>query len=210
MGAVIVFIPQWGWRLRAMLSPNVYENERELTAQNEVLKAQLAKYQVVAAQLPNDLPNYGRAMVFSRYPTNFRNELLIDAGAREGIATGKAVVIQVATSSFVLIGRIQSVSGETAVVQTVFDPAFKMPVRIGSHGYDGLLVGGVYPKIASILKNILVQKGDIVTSADSALPYGLPVAEIGAVSVSSDNLFQEAALDFAYDVNGVQTVLVAK
>jgi cell shape-determining protein MreC len=210
MVAIIVFVPQWGWSLRAMFSPSVHENTQDLVAEEESLKAQLAQYQVVAEQLPNSLPNYARAMVYSRYPTNFRNELLIDAGAHEGISVGKAVVIQAATSSYVLIGRIQSVSNDMAVVQTVFDPAFKMPVRVGSHGYDGLLIGGVSPRVASILKKVAVQAGDIVVSADTVLPYGLPVAEVSNVAISSDNLFQDASLNFAYDINGVQTVLIAK
>ena len=210
IGAVIVFIPRWGWYLHAMFSPVVHQNPSDIVAENEELKAQLAQYQVIAEQLPHNAPNYVRAMVYSRYPTNFRNELLINAGARDGLAVGAAVFIQPASSSYVLIGKIQSIAVNAAVVQTVFDPAFKIPVRIGPHGYDGLLIGGVYPRVASILKNVMVNSGDVVASVDAALPYGMPVAEVESASMSSDNLFQEASLSFAYDINGVQTVLVTR
>jgi len=49
---------------------------------------------VVAAELPTSSPATIRAMVYSRYPMNFRNELLVNAGADEGVATGSAVMFQ--------------------------------------------------------------------------------------------------------------------
>jgi cell shape-determining protein MreC len=212
MVAIIVFVPQWGWWLRAMLSPvapsqGISENA---AAENLALMAQLAQYRTVAAQLPNAAPNYVRAMVYSRYPSDLRNEFLIDAGTDDGIGVGKAVVIQAATSSYVLVGKIQSVAADTAVVETVFDPSFRMPVRVGAHGYDGLLVGGVYPTVTSVLKGAAIQTGDVVVNAGASLPYGLPVAEIGNIGATPDNLFQGASLTFSYDVNGIQTVLVAQ
>ena len=149
-------------------------------------------------------------MVYARYPVNARSEFLIDAGTQDGIGIGKAVVIEAATSSYVLIGRVQSVANDTAVVQTVFDSAFRMPVRVGPHGYDGLLVGGVNPVVTSISKNVAVQMGNVVESADASSTYGLPIAEVGSVGATSDNLFQGASLIFAYDINGIQTVLVAR
>ena len=149
-------------------------------------------------------------MVFSRYPANFRNELLISVGASDGVATDTAVVIEPATSSYVLIGRIKNVFDHTSLVQTVFDSGFKMPVRIGPHGYDALFVGGAIPEATSIQKSSRLNVGDVVIAADKGVPYGLPMAEVSGVSISADNLFEQAPLDFGYDIGSVQAVLGAE
>ncbi len=208
VAVVVVFIaPSYGWKIRMWLSPQAaaQPDAPSLVAENEALMAQLALLQGVAAQLPQASSNYIRAIVYSRYPFNFKNELLVNVGADQKVAVGKAVVFQ-----GVLIGTVEKVFPDTALVQTVFDSNFKMPVRVGAQGYDALLVGGASPIATSIKKDAPVAAGTIVYSAAPGLPYGLPVAIIASTSTSPDTLFEEAALDFAYDVDGVQAVLIAK
>jgi cell shape-determining protein MreC len=213
---IIIFLPSIGWKLHSWLAPSIPQDNGGLAVENVALKAALAQYATVARALPDIPQNYIPAMVYSRYPTNFRSELLINAGTREGVTAGRAVVIEVATPAsaraglYVLIGKVQAAFGDTAVVQTVFDPAFRMPVRIGAKGYDALFAGGAAPKAASILKTASVQPGDVVSAADPALPYGLAVAEVAGVNISPDSLFQEAALNFQYDLNDIQAVLIQK
>ncbi len=43
-------------------------------------------------------------MVYSRYPMNFKNELLTSAGSDDGVATGDAVIFQ-----GMLIGQVRTV-----------------------------------------------------------------------------------------------------
>lgn len=176
-----------------------------LIAENDQLKAQLAELQGIAAELPTSTPNYLRAMVYSRYPLNFKNELFVDAGTDDGVATGSAVVYQ-----GLLIGRVVEAWPHYAAVQTVFDNDFRLPVRIGAGGYDGLLTGGSYPFVASIAKSSPVAAGDIVASAAPGVPYALPMGEIQSTSTSPDNLFEQASIVFPYDINQVETVLIAK
>ena len=97
-----------------------------------------------------------------------------------------------------------------SIVQTIFDGDFKIPVKIGNSLYDGLLIGGISPKIGSISKKALINNGDVIIIADSAFPYGLPIGTIRDVKISSDNLFQEATIDFAYDMQNINSVLVQK
>lgn len=208
---MLVFLaPQEGWRLRAWLSPRPQavdpSTAQNLQAENQALTAQLYQLQGVAAEFPSIPAHYMPAMVYSRYPFNFKNEILINAGANEGVTAGKAVLYQ----GGVLIGTVEAVFPDSSLVQTVLDGNFKMPVRIGAKGYDALLVGGASPRATSILQSASVHAGDVVYTAAPNLPYGLPIAVVTAVSVSRDNLFQEASLDFAYDMNTVQTVLVAQ
>lgn len=216
LAALIFFAPQEGWQLRAWLSPQLpggatsaigtsSAGGEDLAAQNEALKAQLAELENIASQIPNASTSYVRAMVYSRYPFNFKNELLINAGSRDGITAGKAVIFQE-----ILIGTVENAFSDSALVETVLDSNFKMPVRVGSAGYDALLVGGASPALTSIVKTARINAGDIVYTAAPGIPYGLPVAIVAATSTSPDNLFEDATLNFAYDMNAVQTVLVAQ
>jgi rod shape-determining protein MreC len=214
---LIFFVPSFGWTLRTWLSPalggsaesnNASTSPGEsptLAAQNDALQAQLAALQVVASQLPTSTPNTIRAMVYSRYPMNFRNELLVNAGANVGVTSGAAVMFQ-----GMLIGQVLKVFPDESLVQTIFDNDLKMPVRIGASGTDGLLQGGADPVVGSIANTAAVAPGAIVYSAAPGIPYAQPIAGVVATSTSADSLFQQATLSFPYDINNVETVLIMK
>jgi rod shape-determining protein MreC len=216
LAVLIFFAPSYGWAIRGWLSPapgaqnnmnagGSQAEDQSLSAENDALKAQLATLQVVESQLPTSSPGEIRAMVYSRYPMNFRNELLVSAGSDSGVVTGTAVVFQ-----GMLIGQVQQVFLHQSLVQTIFDNNVKMPVRIGSGGVNGLLQGGSYPMVGSIATVAPLTPGDIVYSAAPGIPYALPIAQVVATSTSADSLFQQATLGFPYDVNNIETVLIMK
>jgi cell shape-determining protein MreC len=212
----ILFAPSYGWKLRRFISPEqTYFGSQTATgdaadtssfaAENAALKAQIATYQTVASQLPQNSAKYIRAMVYSRYPFNFKNELLVNAGAVEGVATGSAAVFQ-----GVFIGHVTKVFSHESLIQTVFDSSFEMPVRVSTSSYDGLFHGGTYPNVGSLAKTANLQVGDVIYTAAPGLPYGLPVGEVSATSTSPDSLFTQATASFLYDINEIQTVLIAQ
>ena len=211
--SVIVFMPSYGWKLRQWLSPSNVDNGNNggdaenpgLAAENDELKAEVATYAAIAAQLPQAPKNEIRGLVYSRYPFNFKNELLVNAGSLDGVAIGSAVTYQK-----LLIGKVAAIFPHEALVETIFDSEFKLPVRIGSASYDGLFEGGAYPKVGSIAKSAMLKSGDIVYAAAPGLPYGMPIGEVNVTSTSNDSLFTEAAMSFPYDINEVQTVLIAE
>ena len=163
---LIFFEPSYGWRLRQWLSPqNVSQADpNSVSAENVTLKAQLAELQAVQSEIPKAPQGYLRAMVYSRYPMNFKNEILVDAGADKGVVVGKAVLF-----GNIFIGKVIDIFPGSALVQTVFDGDFKMPVRVGPSGYDALCVGGVYPKAGSISKNASLANGDVVITGGRKL-----------------------------------------
>lgn len=215
LAALIFFAPSYGWTLRAWLSPSPggaaggaaasQADSQTLATQNDALQAQLAELQVVASELPTSTAGEVRAMVYSRYPMNFRNELLVNAGTAQGVASGSAAIFQ-----GMLIGQVKSAFAGSSLVQTVFDDSLKMPVRIGATGVNGLLQGGSDPTVGSIAEGSAVAPGDIVYSAAPGLPYGLPIATVAATGTSPDNLFEQASLSFPYDVNNIETVLIVQ
>jgi rod shape-determining protein MreC len=206
----VVFEPSYGWKLRQVFTPtNIAlqsgDASNNLVTENESLKAQLATLQVVAAELPTSSANYIRAMVYSRYPLNFKNELMVNAGTNDGVLVGSAAVFQ-----GLFVGRVVAVGSNYATVQTVFDNNFKIPVRVSSGGYDGLLTGGSDPFVASITKKSSIAAGDVISTAAPGMPYALPIGEVMATSTSADNLFEQATLVFPYDINNIQTILITK
>lgn len=202
---LIFLVPRLAWRLRAILVPELPDASGNLAIENVALKAELAKLQNIESQLPGKSYNYIRAIVLSRYPMNFKNEFLVDAGANQGVEKGRAVVF-----GGNLIGRVEKVFGDTALVKTVFDGGFEAPVRIGPFAIDALFKGGLLPQLALIPLEANINPGDIVYSASSDFPYGLAIGDIKEVKVSKDKLFREATLKFAYDLNEIKNVLIAK
>lgn len=216
LAGLIFFAPSYGWAVRDFLSPPAagapatmagaqQDNGAadQLTAENDALKAQLAELLTIESQLPTSTPSAIRAMVYSRYPMNFKNELLVNAGTRQGVVEGAAAVYD-----GMLIGQVTAVYPDSAVVQTIFDDGMKMPVRIGAHGYDGLLQGGSEPMVGSVAMGAAIAAGDAVYTAAPGMPYALPVAEVTATSTSPDSLFEQAQIDIPYDINNVETVLI--
>jgi len=203
----IFFMPSIGARLRALLGPEIMmpQNITELAAENESLKARLAELAVVANELPHVAPNATGAMVYSSYPFNFKNEMTVSAGSADGVSTGDAVLFEGN-----LVGTVTEAAAHRSLVQTIFDPNFKLPVRIGSAGYDALLTGGAYPMVESIAKTAKISTGDIVYGAGSSGPYAAPLGEIATISPAPDNLFQEASLSFPYDMSSVQAVEIVR
>lgn len=202
---LLFFKPSYGWQLRAWLSPQATftADDPGLAAKNQALEAQIAELTNVQTELPQAPANDIRAMVYSRYPLNFKSELLVNAGADQGVAQGSAVMFQ-----GIAIGTVEEVYKDSSLVMTVFDTGFKLPVRIGTHGYDGLLVGGADPMITSIQKGASVAAGDIVYSAGSAFPYALPIATVVGTTTSPDDLFEQTSVSFDYDLNTIETVLI--
>ena len=206
IAGLIFFRPMLGWKLRSFLSPTVFlYDEKSLNQENQKLKAELAELKIIKSQIPDKPALYLRAIVYSRYPMNFKNEFLVNAGRRDGITVGSAV-----TLNKVLIGKTEKVFDDTALVETIFDGRFQSPVRIGDWGFSALLQGGSLPKAVLIPQKAEIKQGDIIYSASPDFPYGLTVGEVAAIRPSADKLFLEATINFAYDINAIQTVLIAK
>lgn len=203
----IFFMPMVGTRVRGLLGPQVVapNDAEQLAAENVSLKAQLAKVAVIMNELPTSTPDTIRAMVYSHYPLNFKNELTVDAGTSDGVAVKDAVIFQGN-----LVGVVEQSSAHGSVVQTIADPNFKLPVRIGPKGYDALLVGGSYPQIETIAKTATIATGDVVVSVATGTPYGIAVGTVQNAVLAPDNLFKEASLVFPYDIGMIQTVLIVK
>ncbi len=203
----VVAMPSIGTRVSRFFGPQALtpNDTAQLAAENESLKAKLAELSVIQNQLPTVPQNAIRAMVDSTYPMNFKNEVMVNVGSDNQIASGDTVLFQ-----GTLFGLIEKVWPTSALVQTIFDPQFKTHVRIGPSGYDGLFLGGPYPTVETIAKSAKLMQGDVVYTAGSGMPYATPIAEIAQVTAAPSDLFKEASLSFPYDMSMIQTVEIIK
>ena len=202
----VIFRPSYGWWLKSFFEPKMgVKTEADLRLENENLKAEIAKLNLLKSQVPERTPGYFSAMVYSKYPFNFKNQFLVNIGKNEGVAPGAPVLF-----GGVLVGKVITVFDDSALAQTVFDEGFQLSVGIGNSGARALFKGGSLPKLSLISLSGSVGVGDAVYSVSPDFPYGVAIAEVDKVNLSNDRLFREAPLKFSYDLNEIKAVLVKK
>lgn len=107
----------------------------------------------------------------------FRQSVLLNVGARDGIRDGWAAVDGIG-----LVGRISGVGKRTARVILLTDTNSRIPVVVQPSGQKALLSGdnGAAPPLEFLEKPDLVRPGDkVVTSGDGGVfPAGLLVGEV--------------------------------
>lgn len=185
-------------------------NLQILQQENIILKNKLNQLHLLNEFLPaTNLVQ--TAFVYSKYPFNLKNELLIKL-PKENIAVGQGVVLlnDLKEKNFILIGKIKEIDNNFAVVQTIFDPDFKLSVKIGEKFLNGLFVGGQNPKIILIPRDAQINQNDIIINADSNLSYGLIIGLIGKIEEQPNTLFKEAEVIFPYDFNQINVVGIVK
>ncbi len=190
----------------------IYDGPRfgEAILENEILRAEVYRLEALNEQSAGGL-NSVAASVFSRYPFNFKNEILIDVGENGALKSGQPVVFlgeSGLSSRGLLLGKINKVFRESSLVRTIFDKEWQSSVRIGKKGHLALLQGGGEPVIRLIPKDAKISVGDVVYSVQPEFPNSLPVGEVSEVGLSSDQVFQEAKLSFPYDFSSIKAVAV--
>ncbi len=213
---LIVGVPQAGWVIKGFFSEGFASTGgtagNELRIENDALRAEIAKLQNVARQLPHTPASYSPAIVYAHYPFGFKNEILIDRGMGYGSSIGKPVVILSSSEDSslpaFLIGKVQKVFSNSSLVVTIFDKGWQSAVRIGSEGTEALLVGGPDPKLTLIPKTASIKSGDVIYSSAKQFPYGLVVGEVRDVRMAEDQLFQEASLAVSYRMESLHTVFL--
>src|SRR3989344_6981916 len=167
-----------------------------LTLENQSLRAQLTELNERPQILKDGAVRYITASIFSRYPFNDTDNVLLNVGEREGIKQGMPVL----AAPGVFLGRIESVTAKTAVVKTIFTSGWELPVRIGAERVEALFVSGREPKLTLISKKKNVSGGEEVFLSSRDFPLGLTLGTVGAVTEPSEDIFKEARLAGPYDI----------
>ena len=189
----------------SFFSGDLYKENFSLRQENQNLKAQIQRGQIINCKIQAHGDKYLSVKIFSTYPFNTKNILIINAGSEQEIKESAPVT----AGENILIGQITEVYGNYSRVRTVFDPLWQIPVRIGEKEIDGLLQGGPSPKVALIEKDKLIQVGDFVYSVSENFPYGLKIGEVGEIKESvSGGAFKETVLRMPFNINELREVNV--
>jgi rod shape-determining protein MreC len=215
-----IFYPSAGWAVRTVLfrADNSKDAYERVLQENTVLRAIHATDASLRTAGGTDLAGVGSGnasgtlsgipvFVFSRSPFNYKDQILVSAGKDQNIKEGDAAVVS-ANDPGVLLGKVITVYGKTALVRTVFDANFESAVRVGDQAIDALLKGGASPHITLIPRRSEIKAGDVVYAAGAGFPYGLPIGTIKEMTIAADNVFEEATIDISYDMNRVTALRI--
>jgi len=200
IAAVLILGPAPAVRLGNLWEGRMPVPDRDLLIENEALKAELAELEELRKHLPDRMPAGSLPVfIYSRYPLNFKNELIVSAGGNDGVKEGMIAVLPGRSGDSVLVGRVAQVFPETSLVLTLFDPRFQTAVRVGER---------TEPKATLIPKKDEVKEGDVVSAAGAGFPYALAIGEVARMLPASDQLFQEAAVRLPYDSNELRSLIL--
>lgn len=192
------FVPSFEWMLRPMTSvvklAKDYQSYEKLLEQNKELRRELQQmksWKEAALQLEQenarllDLSQlkldskltHVSGIVMADSGSPFRQSVLLNIGARDGIQDGWA-----AMDGLGLVGRISGVGSSTSRVLLLTDNASQIPVILQPSGQDAIVMGdnSFAPPVEFIENADLVRPGDrIITSGEGGiLPAGLLVGTL--------------------------------
>ena len=158
------------------------------------------------------------ATVLRDSPGNFDDDVIfIDAGTRDGVAPGMAVV-----TSAGFVGRVETVDAVSSTVTAVSDPGLVIGVRLldtgdvglghGMAGEPTMLVvdaGLRWPETGD-LSELPAIGSPVVTAAGSRYPADIPVGRVASVEPAEAGLAQLVTVELAANVQdlGYVTVLL--
>ncbi len=149
---------------------------RELAAQNRA-------YRTALGFVPDGARRSLAARVIADSGGAFVRSLLINAGARDGVARGQAAVVNDG-----LIGRVAEVGDLSARILLITDLNSRIPVIVESTRDQAILAGdnSDQPRLLYLPPSLRLTPGDrIVTSGTGGVfPPGLPVGMVASVSDS--------------------------
>jgi rod shape-determining protein MreC len=152
------------------------ENARLLQWRGAALSFQdrIRHYQLLLKTAPHNSSDAVTAQVIARSSQPFLETIVLNAGRRNGVKAGQAVV-----DSSGLLGRIYVVGDHTSWVVLLNDLNSRIPIRVRPGNVEAILAGNntSEPSLDALPPNATLKRGgDVVTSGDGGLlPAGLPV-----------------------------------
>lgn len=195
----------WFWRKNIFVGLDRFGNSgqsfAELRLENEGLRRELAdlrnRWQIATT-------SFTRAAVFSRYPFNDQQNIIIDIGSRAGAKIGLPVLV----SENCLLGKIVRVRTDASEVQTIFSPEWRSAVRFGKNGPEAVLSGGSPPVLDFIPAEAVIRPNEEIFSVSPDLPSNLFIGRTVRIIVQPQNSFRRAEIETDYDLNQIREVLL--
>jgi len=146
------------------------------------------------------------AKIFSVYPFNQKNRIYANVGSNDGTFLGQAVTV----SKTIFLGQVSNVKKDQSEIVTSYDPKFTLPVKIGKEEIQGLLQGGVNPRITLIDKTKNISSSDKIIASSKDIPFGLFVGTISKVYEDETKSFLEADIVLPYQISEIKNIYFIK
>jgi rod shape-determining protein MreC len=148
------------------------------------------------------------APVVGRSPVNWLDQIVIAAGAGQGVKYGDPVL-----SYGGLVGRVISVGGQSATVMLLPDPESAIGAMVARSGDAGVLDGNGEAstlKMQFFAAGADVRRGDLIVTSglDGNLPAGVPIGRVTSVGQGDFGLVHEADVTPLANLDRLDTVLV--
>lgn len=146
------------------------------------------------------------ARVLGRDATSWFRTLLLDAGARDGISEGGAVVVEGG-----LVGQVVEVGPSVARALLMTDPRFRVAALVQRSRAQGIVLGTARGRcyLSYVTTADGVQVGDVVLTAGvgGVIPKGLVIGQVVRVEPDPSRLYWQAQIQPAVDPTRLEEVL---
>ena len=140
-------------------------------------------------------------------PSNLLYTIIIDVGARDGIARDMPVI-----NNRGVVGRVTQVGPTSAQVLLIVDPASSLNVVVQNSRIEGIVRGQLDGSLIMerIPQGVTVSPGDLVLTSGlgGKFPNKLVVGQVTEVIQQDLNLFQTGRVRGSVDFNDMDVVLV--
>lgn len=201
------------------------EDYDTLLARNRELERTVAELQVEIVRLREIEQDYYRlsgllnyvserpdqnvvtADVVAHDTSGYLRWVIINRGARDGIAAGNPVI-----SDLGLVGRVEEVAADSAWVRLLIDPDSTVDAILQDARAEGSVVGELQGglRMELIPQEAVVEVGDLALTSGlgGSFPAGIVIGQVASVRRQTAALFQEAEIHPTVDFSHLEIVAV--
>ena len=151
------------------------------------------------------------AYIISWSSSDWSNTFTVNRGTNAGIQVGMCAV----TANGELVGLVNEVGPNYAVVKSVLDSSMEVSATIASSGYSGMVKGGYSTGLDGLLRmNYLPSAATIrnhdqvVTAGSTVYPRGLVIGNVVDAGFDDTGVAKYALLEPAADVRSLEQVFL--
>lgn len=200
-----------------------------ITAENEALKEELAGLQEAARDAASVARENARlrallelkeanesfrlvdGYIISRSSTDWTSTVTINRGSNVGIAVGMCAI----TANGELVGLVNEVGVNYAVIKTVLDSSLEISATIAVSGYNGMVQGGYSSGLSGLLRmdylpgSATIRNNDqVVTSGSTVYPRNMILGYVVDAGFNDTGVSKYALLMPAIDLGNLEQVFI--
>ena len=148
--------------------------------------------------------------IISRSSQEWSRTVTIDTGSAAGIAPGMCAI----TANGEVVGLVDEVGTNYAVIKSILDPSLEISATIAASGYNGMVQGepGVtnellrmdYPPSAAVIRN----NDQVVTSGSTVYPRDLILGYVIDAGFDDTGVAKYALLEPAANIDSLEQIFI--